>query len=228
MLILRATLRALFQVLFFAAILYLPAWTWEWPRATLFLMGYGIVSIVAMVGLALFAPASLEARLQQSKIAKKQPKADKIASLVLGISIFAWTLLVPLDVHHFRLIATPPAVWPGFGAALLAAGYIIMLTAVVQNAYAAPVVADQSERGQIVVDSGLYGLVRHPMYLGFLLFLAGFALWFGSTAALVALPLAYAPFIGRILVEEKTLRHSLPGYDEYTQSVRYRIVPCVW
>ena len=69
---------------------------------------------------------------------------------------------------------------------------------------------------------------RHPLYLGYLLFLLGLPLWLESSAGALVLPLVFAPVVARIFVEERTLRGILPGYEEYMNKVRFRLVPCVW
>jgi protein-S-isoprenylcysteine O-methyltransferase Ste14 len=66
------------------------------------------------------------------------------------------------------------------------------------------------------------------MYLGILLFFVGTGLWFQSYASVIVVPIAFAPIIARILVEEKTLRETLDGYAAYTERVRYRLVPRIW
>ena len=103
-----------------------------------------------------------------------------------------------------------------------------MVTALWQNAFATPIVGDQSERDQTLIDTGLYGRIRHPLYLGLLFFLAGLALWLESYASVLVLPMAFLPIIARIIVEEKTLRETLPGYPGYMSKVPYRLVPFVW
>jgi protein-S-isoprenylcysteine O-methyltransferase Ste14 len=105
---------------------------------------------------------------------------------------------------------------------------LAIITLIDWNAFAAPVVVDQSERGRVLVDSGLLGIVRHPIYLGALLFFAGLGLWLESYASVIALPLAYSTFIARIVVEEKSLLLTLPGYADYMKRVRFRLVPFVW
>ena len=108
------------------------------------------------------------------------------------------------------------------------AGLLLILMTIYQNSFAAPIVKDQSERGQTLVDTGLYSRVRHPMYSGFLLWLAGLALWLESPAAAIGV-LALVPFLlGRILVEERFLRDTHEGYRDYTTRVRHRLIPFVW
>ncbi|MBA7485177.1 hypothetical protein ES707_20712 [subsurface metagenome] len=115
-----------------------------------------------------------------------------------------------------------------FGAALFFAGFGILMAALYQNAFAAPIVRDQSERGQVLIDTGLYGRIRHPFYLGLLLFLIGIALWLESYASVLMLPLVFVFLVARVFVEEKTLRETLPGYIEYMVKVPYRLIPFVW
>jgi protein-S-isoprenylcysteine O-methyltransferase Ste14 len=86
----------------------------------------------------------------------------------------------------------------------------------------------QTERGQKVIDTGPYAIVRHPGYVGGILFCVGTALCLGSVWALVPASLASAILILRTQWEDQTLQAELSGYKEYTQRVRYRLIPGVW
>ncbi len=227
MLILRGLIGGLGQITLIASLLLVPAGTWQWPRAIQFLLVYGALLLVSTIALARLAPASLEARLQKPA-AKSQPAADRVISPLLFLSLFAWVAFIPVDVFHIQLLPPPP-IWVSLlGAALFLTGFGVVLTAMVQNAFAVPIVKDQSERGQVLVDTGLYARIRHPFYLGMLLFLAGVGLWLESCASVLILPLTFVFVIARIYVEERTLRETLPGYDAYVGRVRYRLVPFVW
>ena len=226
-LVLRGLIGGTAQVALFAALLLLPAGTWNWPRAIQFLVVYGLALLVSIVALARLAPASLEARLM-APYASSQPMADRIVSSFLFLSLVAWFVLIPMDVFRLRLLPPPLVEVSIFGAALSLAGFGVILAALAQNSFAAPIVKDQSERGQVLIDTGLYGRIRHPLYLGFLLFLVGLALWLESYASVLALPLPLVFLIARITVEERTLRETLPGYAGYTKRVRHRLVPFVW
>lgn len=227
MLLIRGLLGALFQIALLAVLLFLPAGTWNWPRAILFLMVYGLLLLVSTVVLARLAPASLEARLT-IPIHKSQPMADRVVTSFLFLSFIAWFVLIPIDVFHLQLLPPPHFTVSVCGAALFLAGFGILITALFQNAFAVPIVRDQSERGQVLIDTGLYSRVRHPMYFGFLLFLIGIALWLESYASLLALPFVFVFVIARIFIEEKTLQETLPGYVEYMAKVRYRLISFVW
>ena len=227
MLMLRGLAGGLIQIAMFAVLLFVPAGTWQWPRALQFLAVYGILMLVSIIALARLAPASLEARLQ-APASKSQPAADRAVTAILILVLLAWFAFIPIDIFRLRLLAPPALVISVFGAVIFLAGYGLLMAAIFQNAFAAPIVKDQSERGQVLVDTGLYGRLRHPFYLGFLLFLVGMGLWLESYASVLALPLVFGILVARIFVEEKTLRETLPGYTGYMRRVPCRIIPFVW
>ena len=227
MLVIRGLIGGSVQLVMLAALLLIPAGTWHWPRAIHFLLVYGLVNSISIVALARMAPASLEARLTAAS-AKSQPTADRIVTPLLIASLLAWFAFIPIDVFRLRLLPLPPLEVAVVGAVVSLAGYGIMWTTLFQNAFAAPIVKDQSERGQVLIDTGLYGRVRHPFYLGILIFFLGLTLWLESYAGLPALLLPLAFLVARIEVEERTLRETLPGYADYARRVRHRLVPFIW
>ena len=227
MLMVRGLVGGFFQVALFAALLLIPAGTWHWPRAIQFLLAYGIVMSVSIVTLARVAPASLEARLEPP-VGKTQPVADRVITALIILSFVAWFAFIPVDVFHLHLLPTPSLGVSVFGAVLSLAGYGAVIATLRQNAFALPIVREQSDRGHVLIDTGFYARVRHPFYLGFIVFLAGLPLWLESYAAVLALPIIVVCLVARIIVEEKTLRDTLPGYAEYMTRVRYRLIPRVW
>jgi len=231
-LVLKGLLGGLLNAASFAVFLLVPAGlvaggTWYWPRALWFLAVYCFIVEAGIVFLAVLAPASLEARLRRPT-SGKQPVADRIVTATLILSFFAWVAFIPIDVFHWKLLPAPLFALSACGAVLFLLGFVITMTAVYQNSFAVPFVEDQTARGQVLVDTGLYARVRHPLYLGMLPFFAGLALWLESYAALIATSVLTAVLVARIFVEEKILRQTLPGYPEYMQRVRYRLIPFVW
>ena len=227
MLVLKSLIGVAFQLALFATCLFLPAGTWDWPRAIQFLVFYGIVVTIAVFVLNRIAPAGLEARLS-APAAASQPVADRIATSLLILAFIAWFVFIPIDVFRIQMLPPPPLLVSALGAAISIAGLGIILMTIYQNAFVAPIVKDQSERGQFVIDTGLYGHVRHPMYSGMLPWLFGLALWLESTAGAIAV-LAFLPvLLARIRIEEQTLCETLQGYGDYMKKVRYRLVPFVW
>ena len=232
MLILRGMIAGLSNAGFLAALLLVPAGlvsggAWRWPRALVFLAAYCVILEAGAIVFAIAAPASLKARLR-GPVSRKQPLADRIVTAILMLSMFAWIIFIPIDVFDLKLLPAPPFVVSLCGGVLFLVGFAIIMTAIYQNSFAVPIVEDQTERGQVLVETGLYALVRHPLYLGALPFFAGLALWLESYSALIATPVLIGGLVARIFVEENTLRRTLPHYAEYTQKVRYRLIPFVW
>jgi protein-S-isoprenylcysteine O-methyltransferase Ste14 len=227
MLIIKALIGSALQVALFAAFLLIPAGTWEWPRAIQFLAAYWIAISLASIFLAIFRPDSLEARLE-APVSETQPFADRVATVILITAIAGWVAFIPVDVFYLRLIPPPPMSTSASGAIIGVIGLLIVLATIYQNQFAVPVVRDQSDRGQVLVDIGLYGIIRHPMYSGTLVLFAGMGLWLESYASVIALIFTMAAFVPRILVEEKTLEKSLLGYTDYINRVRYRLIPYIW
>ena len=232
MLILRGVIGGLFQVAVFGSLLVVPAGlvpggTWYWPRALLFLGVYGCVLVISIVGLAIKAPANLEARLKPP-VSRKQPVADRIVTTVLMLWFLDWFVSIPIDVFYWKLLPAPGFTVSALGAVLSVAGFGIIMAAIYENSFAVPIVEDQTEVGQVLVDTGPYARVRHPLYLGLLPFVAGISLWLESYTSLIVSFGFLVVIVGRLVVEERMLRQTLPGYSEYVEKVPYRLVPFVW
>jgi protein-S-isoprenylcysteine O-methyltransferase Ste14 len=127
--------------------------------------------------------------------------------------------------HRFGWSSVPAEI-SLIGDVLVVIGVGISFLVIIQNNYAAANITVEAD--QKVVSTGLYGLVRHPMYVGMLIFLAGTPLALGSYWGLVVLILSVIVFAFRILDEEKMLEEELNGYIDYTREVQYRLVPHVW
>jgi len=227
MLVIKGAVGSLFQTAIIGALILLPAWTWQWTEANQFLICYAILSVFSAVFLALKAPASLEARMEMP-MNETQPSSDRIATTFLLVFLVGWFVFIPIDVFYLKLLAPPQQMIQILGGILSLFGYGIMLLALYQNEFATPVVRDQSERGHELRDTGLYGLVRHPFYTGFILFCIGMALWLQSYATLIVGLLPLTALIGRIYAEEKILQETLPGYREYMSRTRNRIIPFIY
>ncbi len=225
--LLKLTLGVLSNVAIFGSLLFLPAGTLDWPRAWVFLGVVFVGAVASTVSVYRASPALLEERFKPP-LQEGQPAADKIAVLLLLAAFAGLIVFIPLDVFRLHLLARPGALVSDLGLVLFAAGWSIMTLALRENAFAAPVVKRQQERHQTVIDSGLYGVVRHPMYAGAVLLLVGMPLWLESYAAALLASVPIGTLVVRILVEERFLRRELPGYDGYAERVRYRLVPFLW
>jgi len=206
----------------------LAAGAWAWPRAW---AGIAVFAVAAMTGsgiLAVLRPASFEVR-QQSFVArdKRQPLIDAVGLFVYLAFILAWLAFIPMDVFRLKLLPAPPSAVSAAGLLVGLAGLMASYVAIGQNPFAAPTIHDQSGNGQRVIDTGLYGVVRHPFYAGMLLLYAGSALWLGSYAAFIG-ALGFLFFtLARIGIEEAWLREHLPDYAAYARRVRSRLIPYV-
>ncbi|QCH22972.1 methyltransferase family protein [Mycobacteroides salmoniphilum] len=207
----------------FAAALFWPAGTFGYWQAWVFLAIFVISSTVSSIYLATTNPEVLQRRLHGGPIAETR-LVQKVAVTVLLSSFVALVVVSAFD-HRFGWSHVPT--WLVIvGEVLVVAGLGAATLVVAQNNYAGASITVES--GQTVTSTGLYGLVRHPMYTGSLVMMVGMPVALGSYWGLLAAIPATASLVVRILDEEKMLRHDLPGYDEYTEKVRNRLVPLVW
>jgi protein-S-isoprenylcysteine O-methyltransferase Ste14 len=215
------------NVAIFGGLLFLSAGTLGWWRAWGFLGVVFVGAVASTVGVLRANRALLEERFKPP-VQKGQPRADQIVVLLLIAAFLGEIVFIPLDVFRLHLITKPGTFVSSSGLALFVAGWWIMTLALRENAFAVPVVKYQEERQHTVVDSGVYSVVRHPMYAGAVLMLVGMPLWLESYAAALLASVPIGTLVLRILVEERFLRRELQGYDAYTERVRYRLIPFLW
>jgi protein-S-isoprenylcysteine O-methyltransferase Ste14 len=216
-----------FNVAFYALLLFVPAGTLHWWRAWVFLAVTLIVTAAAVWSI--FPDnAGLLSERYRGIIQRGQPLWDRILVILLVVSYLGQVIFIPLDVFRVHLMSRPGALVSFLGLALYVGGWWILTLAMTVNPFAVPVVRLQEERHQRVIDTGVYGVVRHPMYAGFALFAIGPALWLGSyTAALLAI-VPMAVLAVRSVWEERFLKRELAGYEAYMRRVRWRLIPFVW
>lgn len=223
----KVILAVISNFLIFGLLLLAPAEAWGWGRAWVLLGMIVAGTAVTMLGVFRHDEALLKERMK-SPFQKDQPRADKIAVALLLFSLVTILILTPLDVFRLHLLPAPPILISWLGLLLFTFSWVIITLTFRANTFAAPVVKHQTERHHTVIDHGVYSVVRHPMYIGTILFLLGMMLWLGSTTTAL---LCFVPTLilaVRITVEERFLRQHLPGYIGYTGRVRYRLVPGLW
>jgi len=209
-----------------AALLFGAAGTWRWPQGWVFIVEMTATGIAIGVWLARHDPGLLRERTS-SPFQRAQAAADKVLMLVLFVAWPAWLAFMALDAVRFRWSHLPMWMQPLGALLILVAMYAFYVT-FRENSFAAPVVKIQKERGQTVVTTGPYAVVRHPLYAGASLLFFGIPLLLGSGYGLALAPLWLVLLCLRIPIEERALREKLPGYTEYATRVRYRLVPGVW
>jgi protein-S-isoprenylcysteine O-methyltransferase Ste14 len=210
-----------------AGLLFGPARTLAWPRAWVFI-GVLTVGMFASILYLRAGDRGLLAERSKGAFQKGQPLADKIILLAYVFCYYPLFSVTALDVFRFHVLPSPPHWVSLLGMAMFLAGWGIGCWTMKVNQFATTVVRVQKERGHCVVDSGPYRIVRHPMYAAAILVLVGPALWMQSyfAALLELVPIGLLAL--RCVNEEALLRRELAGYEEYTQRVRYRMIPSVW
>lgn len=153
---------------------------------------------------------------------------DKYFIYAFMVLFFAWFVIMPLDAKRFAWTAEFPLWLKIGGAFLLAVSAFFLFRAFSDNTFLAPVIRIQTERKQKVVSNGVYGVVRHPMYLGAIALFFGAPLLLNSKYGLLISLLIAIMLIIRIKGEEKMLVGELEGYADYRKKVKYRLIPLVW
>ena len=219
----RATVQSVIALLAFGVLLFVPAGTLHYWQAWVFLAVFTIASLYSAVYLFRKNPAVVERRMHAGPKAETRPVQKVVAA---GISILFVALLVfsALD-HRLGWSPVPPAL-SLIGDALVAIGLGIAILTVSQNSYAAANIT--VEESQTVTSTGLYGIVRHPMYMGASIMFVGIPLALDSCWGLAVLVPVVIVLAVRIADEEKLLNQELAGYREYAGKVHYRLVPYVW
>jgi protein-S-isoprenylcysteine O-methyltransferase Ste14 len=208
---------------YFALFMFLPAGTWAWTRGWLFIGVF--LGTLAVAGLYLWR-VNPEVVVARSGSHKGTKRWDKI---LLGFFFPAVYAIVPVAALDERFQWSGVPWWAcAIGYVLFLAGMSILAWAQAVNKFFERTVRLQTDRGQTVIDTGPYAVVRHPGYVGGILFCVGIPLCLGSLWALVPAGLASALLILRTRWEDQTLQAELPGYKEYTKKVRSRLIPGAW
>jgi protein-S-isoprenylcysteine O-methyltransferase Ste14 len=211
--------------LLMATSLFLPAGTFAWPAGWIFLI---LLHGWLLVGIGLLLehnPSLLEERLSFSQ--PNQKTWDKMFIVLYQSFLFAWLVFMPLDAVKYHWSQMPITLQVG-GIMLLITSFIIISITFRENAFLSRTVRVQHERGQVVISTGPYRYVRHPMYAGGLLLFVGTPLLLGSWyGLLLVVPLILVVAV-RAVLEERVLRDELPGYADYMKRVKYRLIPYVW
>jgi len=197
-------------------------WTWGWVLLavlTLFIAAHPLLLI----------PINPELLAEREKGSLDRPVKtwDKWTTMLSGLMMAVAWVMAGLDVR-FGWTGAVALGWHLFGLLIALLGYALFLWAMVSNAFFAEGVRIQQERGHTVATGGPYRYVRHPGYVGAILgqlampFLLG-SLWSAPGSMVFA-----ALYVVRTALEDKTLQQELPGYREYAQRTRYRLVPGLW
>ena len=205
------------------AMVFIPAGTLDYWQGWAYFGTSILASALYTAYLARYDPALLQRRRQAGPSHEKEP-AQKVIILFIFAAFVTLIVLPPLD-YRFGWSLVPWYV-SVIGDALVALSFWLFHLVSKVNTYAAANV--RVEEGQRVIDTGVYALVRHPMYFGALFLVVGTPLALGSWRTLLLTPVFLLLLYFRIASEEKVLKRDLAGYAEYQRKVRYRLIPFVW
>ena len=215
------------SALFFPALTLLLAGNWRWMEGWLFALWFVAMLEFNIIYVYLKDPALLAERTKAPGSGNQKLWDKYLMGAILAIALL-WLVVLPLDAERFHWSPTFP-LWLKIvgGVALIPAWYLIE-RATIDNTYLSARVRIQSERKQQVITTGVYGFVRHPLYLGCALMMFGAPFLVGSVYGLILSSLGFLLLVGRILGEEKMLVEELEGYAAYQRKVKYRLIPFVW
>jgi protein-S-isoprenylcysteine O-methyltransferase Ste14 len=205
-------------------LLFVPAGRLDWPAAWILSLLYGVSLLAYAVWGTLRAPDLLKER---SQVAGNVKIWDKAIMAIYTALLLATLVLAGLEVGRAQPSQMPATLQVLGLVGIVLAGGLVFWT-ILTNAYLGRMVRIQEDRGHQVVTGGPYRCVRHPMYVGIILLFPCMALFLGSWWALVPAILIAMLMVVRAALEDRTLQAELPGYAEYAQQVRYRLLPGVW
>jgi protein-S-isoprenylcysteine O-methyltransferase Ste14 len=219
-LFLSAFTKIVLGALLIGAMLFLPAGGFNYPHGWLFLALLFIPMIPMGIVMLIKAPALLQKRLDT-----KEKLGGQRSIIALSGLVFLSAFIISALDHRFSWSSVP--LWLVITASVLfLLGYGGYMEVMRENEYLSRTV--KVEGGQRVIDTGLYGIVRHPMYLATLLMFLPIPLILGSFFGLIPISLYIPLIIARIIGEERLLSAELSGYSEYKKKVKYRLIPFIW
>lgn len=207
----------------FGLMLFLPAGTFHYWQGWVFLAVFALSTWIPSVYLMRTNPAALERRMRAGPVAETRT-LQRVVITVLFIC-FPAMFVVSAVGYRFGWLQVPTPVTV-VGDILVAVGLGVAMLVVIQNGYAASTITVEAE--QTLVTTGLYGLVRHPMYAGNVVMMIGTPPALGSYCGLVFVVPGLIALAVRIRDEERLLEKELRGYREYEQQAHYRLVPYLW
>ena len=219
-LFLQAIIRFIAGLLLVGLLLFLPAGTFAYPQAWLLIGILFVPMFIAGLVMMKRSPELLQKRLN----VKEEQREQRVVILLSGIMFLAAFIVAGLN-HRFSWIVLPA--WVSYAAAVVfLLAYALYAEVLRENVFLSRTI--EVQENQKVIDTGLYGIVRHPMYLCTILLFLSMPLVLGSLISFVIM-MAYIPIIaGRIRNEEQVLENGLEGYRDYKRRVRYKVIPYLW
>ena len=218
---------SLIYILMFPAVLLFLSGDWFWVEGWIFSIWFVVLCFTTIIYLYRKDPALLAERYRKPGTVN-QKGWDKYVVYGLVIGFITWIVIMPLDAKRYGWTTYFPLWLKVLGGIALIFSFFFFYRSYVDNTFLSPLVRIQAERKQQVVSTGVYGFVRHPMYLGGILLFIGTPLLLGSKYGVIIGLLLLFLLGGRIIGEEKMLVNELEGYADYKKKVKYRLLPFVW
>jgi len=213
--------------LFWPALLLFISDDWSWLEGWIFAGWFILMVVIITTYLYLKDPALLIERFRKRGTGN-QKTWDNYFLFGMGIIFLVWVIIMPLDAKRFRWSVNVPHSLKISGVILLLMSFFFLFRSFTDNTFLSPLVRIQEERKQQLVTTGVYGFVRHPMYLGAMLMFIGTPLLLGSYYGLGLGFIMIVLIAMRTIGEEKMLMQEFKDYEEYKKKVRYRFIPLVW
>lgn len=219
-LLINALAKYIFGLLLVGLLLFLPAGTLNYRGGWLFI-GLLFIPMLVMGAVLLVKTPDLLAKRLRVREKETAQKGVVAAAALIFIGAF---VLAGLDYRYGWTDVPPWLTWAA--AVIMLLTYGMYAEVMRENAYLFRTV--EVQEGQRVIDTGLYGIVRHPMYTSTVLLYLAIPLVLGSWASFCVMLLYPAAIVFRIRNEEAVLTEGLPGYEEYKKRVKYRLIPMIW
>lgn len=214
-------------ILVFPALILFLSGDWFWVEGWIFGIWFIVMCFTVIIYLYLNDPSLLAERYKKPGTSN-QKGWDKYYVFGLLIGFIAWIVIMPLDSKRYRWTTYFPFWLKVLGGMVLLVSFFFFYRSYTDNTFLSPLVRIQTERKQQVISTGVYGFVRHPMYLGGILLFEGTPLLLGSIYGVIIGFILIFLLAGRIIGEEKMLVNELEGYVDYKKKVKYRLIPFVW
>jgi protein-S-isoprenylcysteine O-methyltransferase Ste14 len=214
-------------ILIFPVLILLLSGDWLWVEGWIFDVWLIVLCAVTIVYLYLKDPALLAERYKQPGT-PGQRGWDRYVVYGLVLGFMLWIVVMPLDAKRYGWSQDFPVWLKIIGGIALVLSSFLIFRSYADNTFVSPLVRIQKERRQRVVSTGVYGFVRHPMYLGGMLLFISTPVLLGSLYGVLIGILISFLLVARIIGEERMMVTELKGYADYRKKVRYRLIPFVW